>query len=53
MVTMIEYGGGCNTYAGLSTDAKPTDVGNGSIFIEMNTGKVFMFNAEGTDWVEV
>lgn len=20
MVTMIEYGGGCNTYAGLSTD---------------------------------
>lgn len=43
-------------YAGLSTDTKP--VGNfmtGSIFVEVNTGKVFMYNsaaAAGSEWVE-
>lgn len=53
MVSIIEYNGGANTYVGLSTDAKPSDAGNGSTFIEMNTGKVFMYNAEGNAWVEV
>lgn len=42
------------TYYGLSTDSKPTTgVGNGSIFIEMNTGKAYFFNAAGNVWVEV
>lgn len=42
------------TYYGLSTDSKPTTgVGNGSIFIEMNTGKAYFFNAAGNAWVEV
>lgn len=42
--------------AGLSTDTKP--VGNfltGSIFVEVNTGKVFFYNAAasaGSEWVE-
>lgn len=36
------------TYYGLSTDSKPTTgVGNGSIFIEINTGKAYFFNAAG------
>ena len=41
---------------GTSTETKPT--GNflsGSIFIEVNTGKVFMYNsaaAAGSEWVE-
>lgn len=40
-------------YYGLSTDSKPTSgVGNGSIFVEINTGKVFFFNADGSAWVE-
>lgn len=40
------------TYYGLSTDSKPTtDVGNGSCFIEMNTGNVFFFNAASGTWV--
>lgn len=40
-------------YWGLSTDSKPTTgVGNGSIFIEINTGKVYFFNGEGAAWVE-
>lgn len=42
------------TIAGLSTDSKPTaNVANGSVFIEMNTGKVFMFDEAGVQWVEM
>lgn len=38
----------------LSTDTKPTEgVANGSILIEMNTGKIFMFNEAGAEWLEV
>lgn len=41
---------------GLSTDTKPTDnIVTGSLFVEVNTGKVFMHNEEGTGsskWVE-
>lgn len=41
------------TYYGLSTDTKPTVVGNGSAFIEMDTGKIYFFNAaEGGGWIE-
>lgn len=40
---------------GLSTDEKPTSkyVGNGSTFIEMDTGKVFMYDAEHKIWKEI
>ena len=38
----------------LSTDSKPTDgIANGSICIEMNTGKIFIFNEAGSAWVEL
>ena len=38
----------------LSTDSKPTEgIANGSICIEMNTGKIFMFNEAGSAWVEL
>lgn len=37
---------------GLSTDQKPTDVINGSRYIEMDTDKVFLFDAEGKEWLE-
>lgn len=38
----------------LSTDSKPTTgIANGSICIEMNTGKIFMFNEAGSAWVEL
>lgn len=38
----------------LSTDTKPTEgVANGSILIEMNTGKIYMFNEAGAEWLEV
>ena len=39
-------------YRGKSTDAKPTDAYNGSLFKEMDTGKVFMFDAETQTWME-
>lgn len=40
-------------YYGLSTDSKPTEgVGNGSAFIEMDTSKVYFFDAGNAEWLE-
>ena len=43
---------------GLSTDEKPTSlsnkvVENGSIFIEIDTGKIFMYDLENEQWKEM
>lgn len=38
---------------GLSTDTKPEDVPNGSSFLEMDTGEVFMFDAKNKIWLEL
>lgn len=42
------------TMFGLYSDTKPTDVsiGNGSAFIEMDTGKVYFFDAANSEWKE-
>lgn len=38
----------------LSTDAKPTDgIANGSLCLEMDTGKIYAFNEAGAAWVEL
>ena len=38
-------------YAGLSSDPKPIDnVRNGSFFLEMDTGKVFVFDEANKIW---
>lgn len=44
----------CFDFRGLSTDDKPINenVGNGSSFIEMDTGKIFFFDEDGQEWVE-
>ena len=44
-------------FFGLSTDSKPTsydgaDVGNGSTLFEMDTSKRYVFNEDGSEWVE-
>lgn len=39
-------------YRGLSTDTKPTNCPNGSIYLEMNTNKIYFFNLEGNTWIE-
>lgn len=43
---------------GLSTDEKPTTfegkkIGNGSIFIEIDTGKIFFYDLENEQWKEI
>ena len=38
---------------GLSKDEKPLDVGNASVFFEMDTGNVFMFDKENKQWREL
>lgn len=40
---------------GLSTDTKPTkvgdsEIGNGSVFIEIDTKKIFFFDAVSKEW---
>ena len=43
---------------GLSTDEKPTEINgkiieNGSVFIEIDTGKLYMYNIESQSWSEI
>ena len=53
MATLISYNGGYCEYAGTSADSKPTEnVATGSVFLEVDTGKVFFFNATSGNWVE-
>lgn len=38
----------------LSTDTKPTqNVANGSLLLEMDTGKIYAFDADGVQWIEL
>lgn len=42
---------------GLSTDTKPTEIAgkkvdNGSVFIEIDTGKLFLYDLENEEWKE-
>lgn len=39
-------------FIGLSTDVKPTDVNNASVFYEMDTGNVFMYDAQNKKWLQ-
>ena len=41
-------------FRGLSTDEKPIErVGNGSVFIELDTCKVFIFDEQNKTWREL
>lgn len=46
---MVTFNG---AYYGLSTDEKPTDALNGACFIEMDTGKIYFFDAANESWIE-
>ena len=37
---------------GLSTDEKPLTVPNASVFYEMDTKKIFMFDEQNKKWLE-
>lgn len=39
-------------FAGLHDDEKPAGVYNGSCFIEMDTGKVYFYDAANSQWIE-
>lgn len=41
---------GAATLYGLSSESKPTTYGNGSKFIEVDTGKTYYFDATGCEW---
>ena len=54
-LTTVDADGGRKVYqeiAGTSSDSKPTGLASGSIFTEVNTGKVFFYNAAAGTWVE-
>ena len=40
-------------YYCLSTDTKPSLAGNGDVLIEMDTDKVYLYDADGAEWLEV
>lgn len=46
---MVTYNG---AYYGISDDQKPTDALNGACFIEMNTGKIYFYDADNATWRE-
>lgn len=51
-ITFNPYSKQTDEYVGLSTDTKPTDARNGSSFYEMDTKKMFLFDAEHGQWLE-
>lgn len=61
MVTLAKRGDSYNSqimeFYGLSTDEKPLkdrtdmDIPNGSVFVEMDTLKVFFFDTERNSWI--
>lgn len=38
--------------AGTSSETKPTNVAMGSVFLEVDTGDIFVFNETAGEWVE-
>lgn len=40
-------------FRGLSTDTKPENATNGAIFIEIDTGKVYLYDAQNKQWREI
>lgn len=38
-------------YRGKSTDEKPKTAANGSTFLEIDTGNVFCYDAETSQWI--
>lgn len=51
MVTKVSANNDPKEVYGLSTDTKPTDVPNGSIFVEMDTSTIYVFDEASSDWL--
>ena len=50
---ITEIGNLTEKLAGLSTDTKPTNVRNGSIFVEIDTSKIYFFDGSSSSWTEL
>lgn len=50
MITQWFYDSSVQRFHGLSTDTKPTDCTNGSVFIELDTAKAYLFNKAAVVW---
>lgn len=50
MTTQWFYNSSVQRFHGLSTDTKPTDCTNGSVFIELDTAKIYLFNEATLTW---
>lgn len=50
---MVTVDNQTTTYNGLATDTKPTDARNGDAFIEIDTGKLFVYDEENVEWTEI
>lgn len=53
MLTQIYNERSIAKFDGLSTDTKPTDCPNGSIFYEIDTTKKYIFDKSGANWNEI
>lgn len=40
------------SFSGRSIDTKPTDVENGAVYREIDTGRVYRYDAENKRWYE-
>ena len=51
----VDQGFAYMEFSGLSTDDKPvtTNMATGSVFVEVDTGKVYLFDEVGATWNEV
>lgn len=47
---MVGADGASVSFVGLSSDDKPESAPNGAAFIEMDTGNVYFFDAENSEW---
>lgn len=53
-VAMTMQNGGYAEYAGLSSDTKPTEgVSTGSVFLEVDTSAVYVYDSENSTWREL
>lgn len=57
-VSLMEVKDGAALYTadlyGTSEDTKPTaGYANGSTFLEVDTGKIYLFNEDASEWVEL
>lgn len=53
MNTQYFYSGSTQRFHGLSTDTKPTGCSNGSVFFEMDTSYVYIYDADSSEWNKI